>query len=1230
MSKKSLYPILLAFLLIVIAGCSVEKNTRVNRAYHNLTAHYNILFNGKESLKSGVSRINETVEDDYTKMLLVYKSSDPGTGQTATSEMETAIMKASKLIKLHSITKKPKRRKRRSESYKKFASKEEFNKWVDDSYLLMGQSYFYMKNYISAIENFSFVLRKFSEEDTKYDALVWLVRAYTEMERYNEALETIQNIDGDEDFPKRLNDEFALAVAHFHIKQNEYEEAIPHMRLAVKSSFLDKNKARYKYILAQLYQETGNEMMASETFREVARMNPPYIMAFNARINAAGTFTGEGDIDKLKKDLRKMLKDVKNLEFRDQIYYALADIFLAENNKATAVDMYKKSAASSSVNMYQRALSCLTLADIYFEEQNYEGAQSYYDSAMVVIDENYPDYKTIQSRYQSLSRLVENLSTVVVEDSLQRIALLSDAERTQLVTQWIKEAQEEEERLRQLENAQMLDRSFFRMNQNRFGLNRQQQGSGWYFYNPTTVAYGKSEFERLWGKRSLEDDWRRGNKSTSSDEDFAELEGEGENGEEVKEVRVEDPKNREYYLQDVPLTDKLMEASHERIRDALFNAGRIFKQDYSNFQRSIDSYEDLIERYPENIYQLTALFELWDLYGKIENPERSNYYKNLVINSYPESKYAKYLINPNYFIELEARKDSLNNLYQQAFYNYSRGNYQETGRLVDQMLTMEPDSLIEPKIDFLGVIADGTQTDWTQFGRLLIDHTKKYPTSATKPLAEDILELISDSTLADYQKLIEIGYLNETIQNEELMDENLAENDEFGGKFSYDEDLLHYFVIAYPRRSGVDINRLKFDIANYNIDHYTKIDFDIEIQNLSSDQSLLTVRALEDKQQSLIYFRSIIRQREVFETLADVEYINFMASSYNYREITSDRNYTEYLKFFIKNYSKFISSDFPEDELEDPEELMAKAREEEEQLEERGTFVVVKADANQEVFEKDFDKPQNLVIAVKDRSFDLRTIMGSFANYNRDRFAGYNLTMQQRAFGDYQLLVIKHLPNTNEAMDYFSKVVANRKLYEELETRSYRNFVISDKNLNDMIADNSLDEYIKFFRKYHIRGNYSKPTSEVVQPTTKEEKQVEQTSIEIPVQTEPEKPKYEGIYTANVEGNQRFVLIVPNQGINKESLKSAIQNFNNQNFTGLSVDEQQFGEDLLLSVSGLSNKDQGMNYLSSIIQNQQIYGQLAELNYRNFVITEENFTILLDKKDVADYINLFKALYLNL
>lgn len=1168
--------------------------------------------------------MNNSVADDYSRILPIYKSSEPGTERVAVSEMEYAVIKGSKLINLHSITKKPKRRKNRSLGYKQLAGKDEFNKWVDDSYLMMGEAFFYQKKYIQALENFSIVTRKFSEEKTRFDAYVWMVRCYTELERYQDALELINDLDASSKFPKRLDGIFSLAVADYHMRLKAWTEAIPQLKLASESPFKKHERARYKYILAQLYKETGQNQLAANTFREVARMNPSYIMAFNARINATGVFSDDADTGELKKELRKMLRDEKNKEFRDQIYYALANIWLKEGQQETAIENYIQSAAVSSRNHHQRALSCITLAEIYFNNQNYKGAQSYYDSAMIVIDENYPNYLMIADRYKNLTRLTDNLYTVVREDSLQRLALMDDTERNRLVTQWIQEVRAEELRRKQAEVEEMRDRSFFRINQSRLGLSQQQQGSGWYFYNPTTVTYGKTEFEQLWGRRRLEDNWRRKNKGSVSELVMAEETEEPVNGETPAQPvvpRVDDRHNREYYLQDLPLTEEKMAASHIKIRDALFNAGRIFRQDFHNYPMAISEYEDLLKRYEHNIYQLTIWFELWELYKQTGDQEKSAYYRNLIIGNYPDSKYARYLVNPNFFIELEARNDSLNQLYQQTFNQYRQGHYPEAGRLAKQLKSMEPDSLLLPKVSFIETIADGTQLEMDQFGKKLEEYIHTYPASPAKPLAENILKLILDSTLVDYQQLIALGYLSDEIENDELLTADRAANDEFGGKFSYDDELLHYFVIAFPVTADVDLNRLKFDIANYNIDHYMKTDFDIETENMNPQTHLLVVRSMEDKQQALIYFRSIIRKREVFETLKNTEYVNFTVSSANFRTVMSDRTYMEYLRFFIKNYSRFIGGDFPQDELPEPEELMAKALEEETRQQEKGTFVVVKPETGTAAFSRNREAAQNFVIAVNDAAFSTRRLVAAFNSFNRTNFADLNLSATERSFGNYRLLVIKSPGNISQAMPYFRQVITTRSLFDELETRSYRNFIISDENLEKLIANGKIEDYMNFFREYYISGafNEDKPAERpVVRPT-----------VEAPAT--PGKSEPQAAFNTDLSGEHDFLLLVPSEGIDRENLKEAISLFNLQNYAspGLSIQEVRLDEkQIIFRISQFDNKDTAMAYLRAIVRNAGVYGPLAEVNYRNFIISAENYRILLDTKDINGYMQLYRNYYL--
>ncbi len=1207
MGKHYLYRFLLVAVLFFLAGCTTEKNTVVSRAYHNLTAHYNVYFNGRESLRTGVEKINNSVEDDFSKVLPLYKSSNPSTAKAATSEMENAVLKGSKLIQSHSITKKPKRRKNRSKDYIKFASRDEFNNWVDNAYILMGKAYFYKQNFASAIENFSYVVRKFEDDPSRYTAYVWLIRSYTEMERYVEAFEIIQQMQTDEKFPKQLAGELAAATSDYYAQQLSYTEGIPFLSIAVKQTPKKLEKLRFKYVLAQWYQETGNPEKASQIFREVARMNPPYKMAFNARINAAGTFTGIGDIDKLKKELRKMLRDKKNLEFRDQIYFAMGNISMKEGKKDQAKQEYTKSASMSTDNMYQRALSCLTLAQIYFEEPEYKKAQSYYDSAMVVIDEKYPNYKQIYDRHKSLTRLTDNIYAVEREDSLQRIALMDEPSRNSLIDKWIQEVNEKEAKAKLAESAQMMDRNYFRQNESRFGLGQQQEGAGWYFYSPTTVAYGKVEFERLWGKRKLEDEWRRADKRTIADENNDQAEDSLlTEGGQVKKVK--DPKSREFYLQDLPLTDSLMTISHAKIRNSLFNAGRIFKTDFSDFPRSIGSFEDLNKRYPENLFALSSWFELWDLYTKQNNQEKADYYKNLITSKFPESKYAKYLQNPNYFIELEAKTDSLNRLYQQAFLEFKEGRYTDAGNVTDQIMTMKPDSSLIPKIKFIKTIADGTSSTREVFGKLLTEYITAFPKAEPKPLAEQILKLIQDSTLVDYQKLVESGYLSDKINNSELLPGNQKSADEFGGKFSYDEDLLHYFVIAYPKSAKIDLNRLKFDLANYNIDHYTKFDFDIETQNLNNNYSMLLIRSLNNKEQGLIYFRSIIKKRNVFSALKNIKYVNFIASSTNFREITADKDFAEYLKFFVKNYSRFITGDFSEDVLPEPEELLAKAQQEEDMLKEKGSFVTVAPTGSGfDIYSNEETGSQNYVIAVNDPRANLKQVIAGFNAHNRDLFRQANLSIRQTQVADYQLMIVSKFKTKNEAIGYFTKSVANRKLFRSLDTLGYRNFIITDANLKKLSETRKIAEYLNFFKAKYI-------------------------DLETVANNQPEaKPAYSGPFIPKTEGLQSFVLIIPKEETNQDELIAAIRQYNQKNYGQQSLVVSSTMLDdfrLMIKVEGIPNAQSGLDYLRAIANDPQVYGPIKDANYRNFVITPENETIFRQSKNILTYMEFYKKFYL--
>jgi len=1073
--------ILLLFLLIeVFTGCSTKKNTGASRAYHNLSAHYNVYFNAKESMKAGLLRIDQSLQDDYTHTLPISKSTMPDAGKVATSEMDLVITKCNKLIKLHSITRSPHRKPNNSEHYKKFASKGEYNKWVDDSYLLMGMASYYKHDYHRAIENFNFVIRKFSDQPTRYDAFLGMAKSYIETGDFPQAFEIFNSLTRDGGFPKRLNSELNLAQAQYYLKKNEADLAIPFLRSALESKLQHSVKLRVNYLLAQLLTLANQPEEASRLYSHLLKMRPNYQMAFNARISRMEILGGNNK--EIKNQLEKMLKDQINQEYRDRIYYAKANIALKENRKQDAIEDLKNSVKYSANNPKQRAISSLDVARIFFEENAYLQAACYYDSAVAVIDVNYPGYPEIMNRASGLRRLAKELITIQREDSLQKLALMPEKDRNALISKIITDLQEKEARKLAAENAEKANQNYFRSQQSRQLISAVNTNQNlWYFYNSVTVGIGKSDFQRIWGKRNLEDNWRRKNKQS-----ILESEPELQEDSISKDIAIEikkkatDPKKAEYYLQDIPLTDSLMRVSTDKVKSAMFGAGRIYRTEFSDFPRSIDILLELNRRFKGSIYELPALFELYQLYKENGDLANSEDYKQRIISGYPESKYAKYLLNPKYFAEIEEKNEAIEKKYGEILRLFLAYNYTKAGEEATQALAMNPDSTILSKIKFIEVTAKGTGQERTVFSNHLDQYIKTFPKKPTTPIAIHIRELIVSNALSDYQQLLAKGYIKEEITNEELKNGKDHSNDEFGGKYSYDGNLFHYYVIAFSKEAKVDVNRLIYDIANYNLDYYTDTDFDIEPINLDSKTQMVLVRNFPDKEEGLIYFRSIIRKRPVFQALKGLEYINFVTSSTNYRTIIEEKDYLSYVPFFVKNYNSYISSNIPADLLPNPQELLAKARKEEESVN-KGKFVLVQPIAAKDSvrqakpvspagyigqYSQEKSSAYCYSFIYLKKQTDEAKLFNSFELFNKANYGSPAIKVSVESLDDKRgILIVSGLGEKNAALAYLQRTASDQPLVNSLKGINFRNFIISVENLKIFRNEKNVLQYMEFFNQ---------------------------------------------------------------------------------------------------------------------------------------------------------------------
>jgi len=873
------------FITGILAGsCSVEKNTSATRNFHNLTSHYNIYFNATESYKQGLIRAEESYMNDFTSILPLFYYEDESVQQNIASQMKRAIEKSSKVITFHSITAKPKVNKgRQSEKDKAFYDKNEYNKWVDDCYLLIGKSYMYQGEFFTATESFKHVISSFPDEETSLVAKAWLVRAngaIGELKKAGEILDELETLD---DFPKKYREDFYTSAADYYIRMEQYGKAAEYLEKALDTRPKKNRRIRYTFILAQLYEEDGNGNASIANYKKVIRMNPPYVMAFNSKVNMAEAFeAGSSGSEEIKKILNKMLKDSKNKEYRDQIYYALANIAMEEGEKEKAIEYYHLSVSTSVMNNYQKGESCLTLADIYYKEPVYTLSAAYYDTAVNLLSADYPGYANLSIRSRSLNNLVRNINTFELQDSVQKLAAMSEVERFQVIDGIIEDLRkkEEEDRLRQMEAMQDLQfsRSGMMDNSGGYGGNTQSTGK-WYFYNLSAKSFGQPEFRMKWGERKLEDNWRRSNKQSVSE--LIEEEGEeGVNGENGGGTLL-DNKSREFYLKNIPLTDSSMEVSHLKLEDALYNMGMIYRDDLLDYMKAIEALEELVQRYPDGKLAMPAYYYLHDLYNTIQQPARAEQYKNLLSRKYPDSHMAKLLTNPDYIKELDAENRKIENFYENVYDQYKQSRYSQVIRLAEQGMRDYPkEEALQARLAYLRALSLGGTQGKEVMKTELDSIMARYPETEVAAEAKEII---------DYM-YVAFPVIKEAEQAREAVE-----------IYTFNPVSKHKFILALAK--GQNLNLVRFNLLNYNLDNFNKYDLKIEMKNLEVDYNLLVVGEFNNFEGAKRYGDKV--NADITEVIGEMDpslYKTALISEENYNKLLEIKEVKPYLLFFLQNY----------------------------------------------------------------------------------------------------------------------------------------------------------------------------------------------------------------------------------------------------------------------------------------------------------------------------------------
>jgi tetratricopeptide (TPR) repeat protein len=889
--------VFLAISLLAIS-CSTEKNTFISRTYHNITAHYNVYFNGREAYRKGMMRVEDQHSDDFTQLLPIYIAGNEETASAISGDMDKAIRKASKTIKYHSIKAKPKQKGGTlSKKDQEFMQKNEYNKWVDDSYLLMGKAYFMKTEFLPARQNFEYIIREFRKEDIKYDAMYWMARTSLATNNMKMTREWLDQISAEKDFPESLQADVDILEAAYYLQLEEKDAAIPFLHKAIKENKNKFERTRHQYLLAQLYKEKDEYRKAAQMFEKVTKGSPYYEMSFNAKINMAECYGKLGGSYKdMKKLLTKMLRDDKNIDYLDQVYYALAEIEYENNKRDEAIKNYKLSSENSLSNNSQKAMSCMKLGNIYFDIPDYRLSQAYYDTCIINLSNEHPRYDEIRTLSRNLTGLVTQMDIVETQDSLQHIASLPEKERNALIDKQIQAVIEQEQRERELEMERQQNSMLF---DERRGSNQVNAPSGgaWYFYNPATLSFGQNEFRKKWGTRKLEDHWRRSNKSIVQDNFYEDQDSIPSDSSSV--ARISDNKSRAYYIQDLPLNDSLMALSNESIRDALFAMGEIYKRDFNDYDKSILAFESLDERFPEHDYKLPTYYSLYELYNETGKADKANVYKQKVINLFPESHYAKLLKNPNYMQELAEMEKQQRLEYESLYDLYRTNKFQVAENKAQAFLSNYPESKYAPKVKFIQIVTTALDVDEMVFKQNLAEFIQNYPEDPLSNRAMQILGYLGetdvDALIADLDSRPTPEIENtetDTTMSEEAIAESL---------YSFDANETHLYVIATLEEKA-DTKKLQFEVNSFNIFTFNMRTFRVNTTPVSQNINMIHVKPFNNSKQSTNYMNLIKNNQTVFEVIDGIEHVQFVISESNYEILKQDKDIELYLNFYRNNY----------------------------------------------------------------------------------------------------------------------------------------------------------------------------------------------------------------------------------------------------------------------------------------------------------------------------------------
>jgi TolA-binding protein len=864
----------LGLLVVFLAACSSQRNTFTNRAFHNLTSHYNAYFLADTKIKAAEDQVIANYKEDYTQILPVFIPIDSATIQQNKVSLDSARELSSKAIDWHRIS-----------------------KWVDDSYYLIGKIDYLQARVDDAKNTFRYVNSQSKDKDLRHKALISLLHLYIDQDAVEEANFTIDYLSKEKDINTDNTFDLYKTLAYYYEKRGDPNGVIGALDRAINYTKDKKESSRLYFILAQRYQREGLDALAFDYFQKSLEGNPPYEHTFFATLFAqqVAELNATKDLKKVRNYYQDLYKDPKNKDLKDVVIFESALFEEKQNNIPLTLELLHQAAKEPGSIPRVKGYIYQKLAEIKLDQfKDYRATKYYLDSALTFIKTEDPVAKQLTEKKTSLDTYVFHFERIQKNDSLIQLASLTEEEQVIRAQEFLIN---EKQRLADLkkEDSPSKSPSIF---DNLLAFGDSGNGSTFYFGNSTALQQGAIDFVRTWGNRPLQDNWRRKAAQFQAADESTPLSAQ-ESAEADSTADSNGLPSVETLLATIPKSPAQLEQANGELEDSYFELGKVLFFQLKEAQRSGEYLEQLIQKYPKTVKKPEAYYLLY--LGQKERKGDGNTYAQLLNLEFPESPYTFSVNNPEAGVGNKGSLESAKG-YEQAYEAYYSGDYSQARNLVFATLEKYPLTRNTEKLLLLNAMVTGKQESREQFKLKLEEFIQNGKEEELITLAKAMLQpLLSSEELASKSSSSAVAQEDLTPKKEEVK-ENVAENLVKESPYKATDDQTHIFVVALTPSDVETAKNLLGDLEAFHTQSFGNARLRTGNMNLSAQLSIFIISPFSNAEKAMDYLKTFQEKFTSIGLKEEVKANSFFISIENFQVLNRTKDLEEYLQFFTATY----------------------------------------------------------------------------------------------------------------------------------------------------------------------------------------------------------------------------------------------------------------------------------------------------------------------------------------